>query len=136
MATRSLTFTQLENGSILRTYTHWDGYPDHVGGVLATMYGDSDDAIALALRGNRSNLDYDESEIRFKDEDSDVITFEEFDEYLNDGDRRLAGEEFIYWKPFDEEWKFASVGYVYSYETGLCSKSVSEFKSLVDYLAE
>ena len=54
MATRSLIGVQQQDGTVKAIYCHWDGYPEGVGLMLETFYGNPDDANKLIEMGNMS----------------------------------------------------------------------------------
>lgn len=56
MATRSTIAVQLEDGSVIQSYCHWDGYLDHNGRILFEAYKDHDGAVALVQLGDISSL--------------------------------------------------------------------------------
>lgn len=56
MATRSTIAVELENGTVIQCYCHWDGYLSHNGKLLQTHYNDRDSAEALVQLGDISSL--------------------------------------------------------------------------------
>lgn len=54
MATRSMIGVQQKDGTVKAIYCHWDGYPDGVGMMLETFYGNPADANKLIDMGNMS----------------------------------------------------------------------------------
>ena len=55
MSTRSRIGIQLEDGSVLSAYHHWDGYPEWLGRVLLRHYNSYDKAKALIDGGDMSS---------------------------------------------------------------------------------
>lgn len=56
MATRSTISVVREDGSVLSTYCHWDGYFAHNGHILSRNYNDRDSALQLIKKGKMSSL--------------------------------------------------------------------------------
>lgn len=56
MATRSLVGKKMEDGSVLATYVHYDGYLSNVGQTLVSHYSDSELASELCQVGYLSSL--------------------------------------------------------------------------------
>jgi len=56
MGTRSRIGVADSHGIITSVYSHWDGYPAHVGKLLATVYNTEGDARELVSLGNISSL--------------------------------------------------------------------------------
>jgi hypothetical protein len=56
MATRSTIAVQLEDGSVIQCYCHWDGYISYNGRILQEAYNDRDSAEALVQLGSISSL--------------------------------------------------------------------------------
>ena len=54
MATRSRIGIQLQDGSILSAYHHWDGYPSWLGRILETHYNTKEKVSALIDGGDMS----------------------------------------------------------------------------------
>jgi len=54
MATRSRIGIKLQDGSILSSYHHWDGYPEWLGRILTTHYNSKDKASELIDGGDMS----------------------------------------------------------------------------------
>ena len=55
MSTRSRIGLQLEDGSILSVYHHWDGFPEWLGRILNTHYNSKDKAAELIDGGDMSS---------------------------------------------------------------------------------
>ena len=56
MGTRSTIAVQLEDGSVIQSYCHWDGYLSFNGRILQEAYKDRDAAVALVQLGDMSSL--------------------------------------------------------------------------------
>ena len=54
MATRSRIGIELQDGSILSAYHHWDGYPSWLGRILETHYNTKEKVSALIDGGDMS----------------------------------------------------------------------------------
>ena len=55
MATRSRIGIELQDGSILSAYHHWDGYPTWLGRILETHYNTKEKVSALIDGGDMSS---------------------------------------------------------------------------------
>ena len=55
MATRSRIGLELNDGSILSAYHHWDGYPEWLGRILNTHYNSKDKVAELIDGGDMSS---------------------------------------------------------------------------------
>jgi hypothetical protein len=55
MATRSRIGIELQNGSILSVYHHWDGYPSWLGRILETHYNTKEKVSELIDGGDMSS---------------------------------------------------------------------------------
>jgi len=60
MATRSRIGIELQNGSILSVYHHWDGYPTWLGRILETHYNTKEKVAELIDGGDMSSCWSDE----------------------------------------------------------------------------
>ena len=60
MATRSRIGIELQDGSILSAYHHWDGYPTWLGRILETHYNTKEKVSALIDGGDMSSCWSDE----------------------------------------------------------------------------
>jgi len=56
MSTRAIVAIRLPDDSILATYLHFDGYPDHVLPILASGYADPDEVLELIQGGEIRSL--------------------------------------------------------------------------------
>ena len=56
MATRAMIGVMADDGSIRAIYSHWDGYPAHVGVLLKTFYDNWEAVYDLLDRGDISSL--------------------------------------------------------------------------------
>jgi hypothetical protein len=56
MATRSNIGIRETDGTVKTIYSHWDGYPQHVGRILLAHYRDEDSVRALIDLGDISEL--------------------------------------------------------------------------------
>ena len=55
MATRSRIGIELQDGSILSSYHHWDGYPSWLGRILEANYNTKEKVSALIDGGDMSS---------------------------------------------------------------------------------
>ena len=55
MATRSRIGIELSDGSILSSYSHWDGYPEWMGRILRTHYNTKEKVADLIDGGDMSS---------------------------------------------------------------------------------
>ena len=55
MATRSRIGIELQDGSILSAYHHWDGYPQWLGRILTTHYNKKEEVSSLIDGGDMSS---------------------------------------------------------------------------------
>lgn len=118
MGTRSTIAIQLENGSINQVYCHWDGYLKNNGKILMENYNNAEIIKELISKGSISilakyinpNKDlthnfYDTQNdvcvFYHRDEDLNIDTFENFEEYSENGNF----EEFNYIFK-DNEWYY------------------------------
>jgi hypothetical protein len=87
MATRSNVGIINEDGTVEVIYVHWDGYPQHVGVLLETLFHE-DKTRELLAGGNRSSLLDTENA-----QDGESRKYESFEEYaLAD----KCGAEYVY----------------------------------------
>ncbi|KAA1258125.1 hypothetical protein LF1_06400 [Rubripirellula obstinata] len=56
MSTRAILAIRLPDETILATYLHFDGYPDHVMPILTSGYVDPDEALELIQAGEIRSL--------------------------------------------------------------------------------
>ena len=56
MSTRAIIALRLPDDSVLATYLHFDGYPDHVLPILRSGYVDPEDALHLIQGGEIRSL--------------------------------------------------------------------------------
>lgn len=56
MSRRAFVAIRLQDDSILATYLHFDGYPDHVLPILTAGYADPDEALELIQGGEIRSL--------------------------------------------------------------------------------
>lgn len=110
MATRSTIAVQFQNGTILQSYCHWDGYLEHNGKLLVENYNSEELASALIDLGSISVLapkinpvgphTFDEPEKNVTvfygrdrgEDDTEPLPFYDYEEYKSNG----RGEEFNY----------------------------------------
>jgi hypothetical protein len=55
MSTRSRIGLQLEDGSVLSAYAHWDGYPEWMGRILRTHFNSKEKVAELIDGGDMSS---------------------------------------------------------------------------------
>ena len=94
MATRANIGIKLDNGQYKMIYSHWDGYPEHVGKVLANYHDSYEKALEL-LEGNV---------IRSFKEDGSVERYDDGEaEYFDSIEDAMYGHDYVY--IFVEKWK-------------------------------
>jgi hypothetical protein len=79
MATRAMIGMIRDDGTVRAIYSHWDGYPAHVGILLKTFYDTADAVTELLDRGDVSSLG---------------PTLEETNFYSNRGEDEVSAKEF------------------------------------------
>ena len=65
MATRSRIGLELNDGSILSAYHHWDGYPEWLGRILNTHYNTKEKVSELIDGGDMSSCWNDDKEAEY-----------------------------------------------------------------------
>ena len=122
MGTRSRIGLQLNDGSIISAYHHWDGYPQWLGVTLKEQYNTREKIAELIDGGNMSScysdteFDYDKQEFVERDPqptyyggDSEAPRINKnFTEYCKEA---KCEEEFVY--VFDTEWRGYSIEHTY-----------------------
>ena len=112
MATRGRIAIEMEDGSLLSIYSHWDNYPEYNGRILQTHFNDRNKVEELIDDGDISSLwtnrDWDNKE--WDDDEYKTLTYamcgencpprhdETLKEYLNNG------EEYAYIFTRSNEW--------------------------------
>ena len=116
MSTNSLLAYLKEDGSIVSTYVHYDGYVTGVGLTLLEHYNTDEGAFAVSTAGNFSSLSESIEESHEKSVHTELWTLneniEEFEEYI----RLDSGLEYVYlwsdgcWSVADWTLKVTGVG--------------------------
>jgi hypothetical protein len=103
MATRSNIAVLLKDGTVKKTYCHYDGYPEHNGKILLDCYSEYDKAVELVSLGDLSilgNLVHPDPEVVHTfnhpqpnvcvaygrdrgDTNTDAATFEKYEHYVD-----------------------------------------------------
>ena len=107
MATRSRIGLELDDGSVLSVYHHWDGYPQWLGVTLNKKFNTRDKVAELLDGGDMSSCDSDtdwdlkevESHVQYYNDRGDNTTprlDKDLDTYLSEG------EEYAYLFTNDE----------------------------------
>lgn len=112
MATRARIGFEAQDGTIVSSYHHWDGYPAGLGYNLIKNYSDADkfrEAVALGDASHWGSKVYPTGEHSFNTPEDDVnvyygrdrgeenvapVTFEDFADFAANWD--IAGEEYAY----------------------------------------
>ena len=94
MATRANIGIKLDNGQYKMIYSHWDGYPGHVGKVLVQHHDSYENAIELIEGTTIRSFHEDGSYDRYDDGEAD---------YYDSIEDALHGYDYAY--VFIEQWK-------------------------------
>ncbi len=139
MATRSRIGLQLDNGSIVSVYHHWDGYPQWLGVTLKAKFNTRDKIEKLIDGGDMSscdsNDDWDRKELgetaplyyNDRGDNTEPRLDLNFDDYVSNSN---AGEEFVYiFTPEDNLWECYEINHSYDEnynitDTNVVSKSI------------
>lgn len=108
MGTRSRIAFENEDGTIISTYCHWDGYPDHNGKVLRTHFTTPERALAVASAGYISFLEGD-GDLNKSIANSANIGPPSRDLCIQEMWLTLGGEEYVYLFR-DGEWVYSRAG--------------------------
>jgi len=85
MSTRSFIGYQHNVGEFRGMYCHYDGYPSHVGAILAKHHSSFESLCEIVYGGQIRNFDNDGTIVRFGDEgDDNPESFVNLAEVLND----------------------------------------------------
>ena len=123
MSTNARIGLQLQDGSILSAYHHWDGYPQWLGVTLNEQYNTREKIAELIDGGNMSScysdnvFDYEKQEFVKRDPQPEYYGGKDERPHLNVSFQRFlddtnAGEEFLYIF-VNECWKAFSVTPIY-----------------------
>lgn len=96
MGTRSAIAEVAENGSVVASYCHYDGYISHTGEVLQRHYNTPELASQIARIGYASFLEntYEETKNGSVHKNESTITYESVEDFIKNGGD--AGEEYLY----------------------------------------
>lgn len=113
MSTNASVAIEREDGSVYAIYNHSDGYPQHLGKVLAQHYTDPAKVQELIKNGNASFIDENIGEkIRFGDYDTREANKQCL---FYSRDRGERGQQARRYKDF-EDWRYETKGqYSYAY---------------------
>lgn len=106
MSTRAAIGYKAADGKVVTIYSHYDGYPSHVGKILKEHHS-SDECLHMLINGSHiRNFDHDGTAVRFGDGTSMEIHDDEID--------AIHGYDYLYlWSFADQKWTcFARDGYV------------------------
>ena len=106
MSTRAAIGYKAADGKVVTIYSHYDGYPSHVGKILKEHHS-SDVCLHMLINGSHiRNFDHDGTVVRFGDGTSMEIHDDEID--------AIHGYDYLYlWSFADQKWTcFARDGYV------------------------
>ena len=122
MATRSRIGLQLDNGSIVSVYHHWDGYPQWLGVTLKSKFNTRDKIEKLIDGGDMSscdsNDDWDRKELgetaplyyNDRGDNTEPRLDLNFDDYVSNAN---ACEEYVYVFTTDSKWECYSINHSY-----------------------
>lgn len=107
MSTRSFIGYQHSTDEIRGMYCHYDGYPDHVGAILAQHHNSFAAMTEIISGGQIRNFDSDGTIVRFGDARADEVeSYESVKEAIN------AVFDYVYlFDEFNEEWVCYSKDY-------------------------
>jgi hypothetical protein len=112
MGTRSTIAVQLEDGSVIQSYCHWDGYIDHNGRILQEHYTNHDAAVALVQQGDMSSLGkrvFPQGEHSFNQPEDGTTVY-----YGRDrGETGCEPNVFADWAEFQKEMQHEEYDYVF-----------------------
>jgi len=94
MATRANIGIKLENGQYMMIYSHWDGYPRHVGKVLVNHFDSYEKAMELIEGTSIRSFHEGGSYERYEDGEAD---------YYNSIEDALFYVDYVYF--FIEKWR-------------------------------
>ena len=134
MATRALIGLQLDDGSIVSAYHHWDGYPAWLGKILTVEYNTKEKVEELIDGGDMSSCwsdkiwgdklpegQYAPEYYSARGENCPPKLYKDLNEYATEADRNYCAE-YIY-NFVDGEWK--------CYSLALSDKGDSTFEDVV-----
>jgi hypothetical protein len=107
MSTRAAIGYERADGTVVAIYSHYDGYPQHVGKILKEHHS-NDCAVYSLLEGSQiRNFDNDGTVCRFGEGDGEA-------EVSEDKEEAIYGYDYLYLWDFDtQKWTcFARDGYV------------------------
>lgn len=106
MATRALFCTKNDDGLIIYSYNHSDGYPEHLGIILKENYKTKEDVLNLLSKGNASSIGETIEDSRFYDEElyKPISNIED----LYNG-KRDVDQEYVYFFNDSNEWTYLKV---------------------------
>ena len=106
MSTRAAIGYKAADGKVVTIYSHYDGYPSHVGKILKEFHS-SDAALHKLISGSHiRNFDHDGTAVLFGDGSCNEIS--------EDTIEAIYGYDYLYlWNFADQKWTcFARDGYV------------------------
>lgn len=109
MSTRAAIGYKAADGKVITIYSHFDGYPSHVGKILKEHHS-SDAALHKLISGSDiRNFDHDGTVVRYDDHIKGDLT-----EISDDMIEAIYGRDYLYlWSFADQKWTcFARDGYV------------------------
>jgi len=132
MATRSRIGLQLETGSIVSVYHHWDGYPQWLGVTLNKKFNTKENIAELLDGGDISCCDSDSDWERNK-VDNHVQYYNDrgektepkldlnFDDYVNNAN---SGEEYVYVFTPNSKWECYEISHSYDDDYNIVDTNV------------
>ena len=133
MSTRSRIGLQLDNGSIVSVYHHWDGYPQWLGVTLKAKFNTRDKIEELIDGGDMSscdsNDDWDRKELgetaplyyNDRGEKTEPRLDLNFDDYVNNAN---ACEEYVYVFTTDNKWECYEISHHYDDDYNIVDTNV------------
>jgi hypothetical protein len=107
MSTRAAIGFALAEGGYTTIYSHYDGYPQHVGKILKQFHSNDSAARSIVRGSHIHHFDHDGVIARFGEGDGEV-------EYSQDMLEAIQGYDYLYLWDFDQQkWRcFARDGYI------------------------
>ena len=122
MSTRSRIGLQLDNGSIVSVYHHWDGYPQWLGVTLKAKFNTREKIEELIDGGDMSSCDSNDDWDRKELGETRPLYYNErgentaprldlnFDDYVNNAN---ACEEYVYVFTSNNKWECYEINHHY-----------------------
>ena len=126
MSTNARIGINLEDGTILSAYHHWDGYPEWLGVILKQEYNTKEKVAELIDGGNMSScwsdtiFDYEKQEFVKRDPQPEYYGGDDERPRLSRNFTQFAfdsksGEEFLYlFRPYGDGWEAFGINHKYA----------------------